>query len=161
MQHTTISGKPSEASFANYRKSNRRRGKHSDDLAKIRHKLIPLTHIYRDSQQREIQLWNSEKYGLIGAVHYPDGKLVTIPGSQINNPLGPSDDCGKLIYKLEQCGLRVWDLAFDVHSSTITVWPHLIAAGKDDGLKFYQGYNPFARRTREETIEYLKSNKAP
>lgn len=59
------------------------------------------------------------------------GHITIIPGRKICNPLNPEESSADLLNRLEGFPLRVWDIAYDMQRLTLSLWPHLEAAGKD------------------------------
>lgn len=134
MQMTTYSTEKQERIFALYSR------------------LTPLTSPYQDPKLGTIQLW---KYGqsLIGGILSQEGRLSLVPASRIKNPLNPSESSDFLVKRLEASSSSVWDLAYHVETSTLTVWPHLIAAGKEVQPIRIQG-SPL-RYTEESHLIYM------
>ncbi len=92
--------------------------------------LTPLTSPHTDSLGHRLQLYKAEEYGLVGLIFHGQEISQIVPSSRIHNPLNPRESSARLVERLESSSCKVWDLAFDVHSLTITVWPHLVAAAK-------------------------------
>ena len=87
----------------------------------------PVTLSSTDLQGRTIQLW-SYKNELVASL-MKDGEITLIPGDRICNSLQPNERGESLLNRLESSGLRKWQFAYV--QGKISVWPHLIAAGKD------------------------------
>lgn len=100
----------------------------SENVIRLYRGLKPLTQPYRDAQGRQVQLWKSSQYGLIGSVIDLKGRLSIFPGKKIHNPLNANESPETLLQRLEDCGLKNWDIVFDAHSSMLTLWPHLKGA---------------------------------
>ncbi|WP_213156138.1 ankyrin repeat domain-containing protein [Neochlamydia sp. AcF65] len=93
--------------------------------------LICLTLPFQDREGRQIRLWKTEKYGLIGSVLESDGTLRIIPKDRIWTPLSSNKGGNLLLECLEKVSLRRWDLVFDAKRLELIIWPYLQAAGKD------------------------------
>lgn len=103
--------------------------------ATLAHSLKPLTLPYHDKEGLYIQLWKSAKYGLIGSVVDCNGNQRIISGNKICNPLNPHASPKDLVGCLEKNDPRIWQLAFDITNLSITIWPHLEAAGKGEKVR--------------------------
>jgi hypothetical protein len=91
--------------------------------------LRPVTEPYLDTDGRIIQLWrNGNAY--LGVLEDQSGSKV-IPATSIFNPLNSTEPGDALLRRLEKSSIRRWDLAYDPRTRKLSVWPHLIAAGKD------------------------------
>lgn len=104
----------------------------SENVVRLYRGLKPITQSYRDAQGRQVQLWKSPQHGLIGSVVDLEGRLSIIPGEKIQNPLNANESPEAILQRLKNCGLKNWDIAFDAHTSMLTLWPHLQAAADDD-----------------------------
>ncbi len=94
--------------------------------------LKPLSFRYCDSEGRIIQIWKTHKNTLVGGVLDKQGHLQVVPAHKIRNPMCPDGQNASLLERLEAAELRRWDLVFDPVAKTLTIWPHLIASGKDN-----------------------------
>ena len=98
------------------------------ELAKELLKFVnPVTLSSTDLQGRTIQLWH-HKSELIASV-IKDGRITLIPGDRICNSLQPSERGSDLLNRLQSGSLKKWQFAYV--QGKVSVWPHLIAAGKD------------------------------
>lgn len=100
-------------------------------LLKIWKESFPLTELYKDSSGHAIQIWKTKLYGLIGAVFNQKGNLKIIPESKIRNPLNDKQTPEELSFCLESSKNKRWDIAFDLYNLTLTIWPHIVAGGKE------------------------------
>lgn len=119
------------------------------------HWLTPITLPYTDRHGYCIQLWLTDQYGMIGSVLDLHGRLTVIPERQILNPCDPR---GFPKSFTESTELRSWDIVFDIKSLTLSVWPHLKAAGKGIGEipRMIRGRSsPFRYSTERELIDLL------
>ncbi|MBS0655974.1 MAG: hypothetical protein JSR46_09370, partial [Verrucomicrobia bacterium] len=96
--------------------------------------LSPLTAPFVDAEKRVLQLWKIGQKQLVGAVLDAQGRFELIPARKICNPLNPHESGVDLINRLEQRGLKRWDIAFEAHRKIMTIWPHLVAAGRYDKM---------------------------
>jgi ankyrin repeat protein len=124
-------------------------------LTKIANETIPLTMPYRDAEGRFMQLWKTQQYGLIGAVYDLQGRLKIIQGHKIQNSLIPNQSPYELMLCLENSINKYWDIAYDVVKSTMVVWPHLEAAGKD-GVPIRINGSPLRFTTEADLINKLQ-----
>lgn len=123
--------------------------------------ITPVTHPYLTQDGKKIQLWKHPKYIIIASVTDNDKKLVIVPGTRLRNSLNPSETPENLLKNLESHPNLNWDFVFDVHSLSITIWPHLEAAGKDKGTisrpVAIKG-SPLRYTSEEELIKLLLRN---
>ena len=119
----------------------------------LRHN-IPISPLYRDKEGCLIQIWKSTKYQLIGAVLAPNGNLTIVPKDKIFNAVNPYDRSEDILQHLESNPLRRWDFAFDIKRLTLSIWPHLEAAGKITGPLIIKG-SPVLHLTEEELTKKL------
>jgi ankyrin repeat protein len=127
--------------------------------------IIPITLVYRDSLGRFIQLFKTQKYGLIGSVLDQDNHITIITGEKIINPLCPRKEPEKLVEYLENIELKQWDIVYDTQTVSLTIWPHLVAAGKNgvDGHKKHLTYRDLnaAKRELKGEVVCRKTNGVP
>lgn len=123
-------------------------------LIKIFKDLTSLTSLYQDSQGHLIQLYKTQKYGLIGAVIDQSGHLAIISGKNIRTPFDSYTNPEKLIYSLEKSKTKTWDLAYDTQRLTLTIWPHMIGAGGEVREIRIKG-SPLRYTSEEEVIKLL------
>lgn len=124
--------------------------------------LIPLTNSYQDEEGRALQLWKTLRYGLVGTVLDKSGNLQLIPGSRVHNSLQVDETPEAIIQRLENNPEKNWDIVFNIKRITLTLWPHLKAAGKNDGTQertFRIAGSP-VRYVSEERIRELVSLKS-
>jgi ankyrin repeat protein len=100
-----------------------------DKVHFLKQKLIPLILPFYDIEGRIIQLWKMDDK-MIGAVLEREGQLVIVPEKKIINSLNSQEPPAKLIARLTSCSLRKWDIAYDVNTLSLSIWPHLEAAGR-------------------------------
>jgi len=100
--------------------------------------LTPLTLPFRDLKGRIIQLWKTVQHGLIGGVVNSNGQISIIPANKIINSLNPNENSNELIHRLQSYPPKKWDLVFNTHLCTLTIWPHLKAEGRRYFGKNYQ-----------------------
>ena len=112
--------------------------KNSEDINfnkvhEIIRQLEPLTLPFKDFKGRVIQLWKKGQHELLGAIL--DEKGITIlPKNKVLNPCNPHEKPEELIQRLKGYPLKTWDFVFDTQRLTLTIWPHLKAAGKYDHM---------------------------
>lgn len=114
---------------------NQCKKQNNERVKKLSKELFPLTSEYRDSRGYSIQLWKTRQYGLVGAVYDPKGKLRIIPNHKIRNPLNDKQHPNELMLSLETSPNITWDLAYDINQLTLTIWPHMVAAGKQPDMR--------------------------
>ncbi len=127
-----------------------------DRVIAIYNQLKPLTLPFLDKESRQVQLWKVPGYGLIGSVLDQGGALKIIPGRNIRNPLNPNENPEHLLSRLDNFDLRGWKIIYDVRAVTLTLWPHLIAAGGETRDIRFRG-SPIRYLSQEELIQKLKA----
>lgn len=121
-----------------------------------------MTNSYKDKEGRLLQLWKTSRYGLIGSVLDKSGGLRLIPGKNIHNPFQLNESPEALAQRLEYGSCQNWDIVFNIKALTLTLWPHITAAGKGDGAQertFRIAGSP-VRYVSEERIRELVSLKS-
>lgn len=107
-------------------------------LAKLLAGLRPLTDVYGDKEGRLLRLWKVPEYGLLGSVQ-ESGKNVWV--QKVVNPLNPNEPPEALLKRLEEVGVREWQIAYDVKEAIFVVWPCLKAEGKGDSVDLNAFHN--------------------
>ena len=87
----------------------------------------PVTLSSTDLQGRTIQLWSYNNELVASIIR--NGKITLIPGDRVCNSLQPSERGSNLLNRLQSGSLKKWQFAYV--QGKVSVWPHLIAAGKD------------------------------
>lgn len=130
-------------------------------VLQLQREISPVTHPYLTQDGKKIQLWKHPKYIVVASVIDNDKKLIIVPGTRLRNPLNPYETPENLLKNLESHPNSNWDFVFDVHSLSITIWPHLEAAGKDKGTisrpVAIKG-SPLRYTSEEELIKLLLRN---
>lgn len=90
----------------------------------------PLTLPYTDAQDRKIQLWKTEKYGMIGAVLHRTGQIDIIPQFKIRSLVGCGLSGNALMERFESDSIKRWNFVYKFNTHEILVLPKLIAAGR-------------------------------
>ena len=111
----------------------------------------PVTLASTDLQGRTIQLWH-HKSELVASV-IKDGEITLIPGDSICNSLQPSEKGSDLLKRLQTDSLKKWQFAY--LRGKISVWPHLIAAGRDDPPSWKP---PFFPQKRDKLCHIFNKN---
>lgn len=114
--------------------------------------LKPLTLPYHDNNDFYIQLWETSNYGLIGSVRDHHEHITILSGTKIRNPLNPSESSQNLVSRLEKEEPKIWHLAFEVATVSLTIWPHLEAAGKGEKVRAIRIKGSPVRYTTEEAL---------
>lgn len=124
-----------------------------DKVFTIYNSLEPLTYPYQDQRGNTLRLW---KHGvrLIGAVLSVEGDLTVVAGVNIKNPLAPEERENHLLQRLTSTIQKSWHLIFDPVQRTITLFPILEAAGKDQRPIRVAG-SPIIKLSREDLIAKL------
>lgn len=131
-------------------------------VLQLQREISPVTQPYLTQDGKKIQLWKHPKYIMVASVTTDvDKKLIIVPGTRLRNPLNPHETPGNLLKNIESHPDSNWDFVFDVRSLTITIWPHLEAAGKDKGVisrpVAIKG-SPLRYTSEEELIKLLARN---
>lgn len=103
----------------------------SEKLKAVLNLLTPITLPCHDKEGRVIQLWRYRN-DFIGAVRDEKNQINIISSGQIYNPLQSHELNTAFLSGIEELGLRKWSLVYQPDKKRISVWPYLIAAGKDD-----------------------------
>lgn len=131
-----------------------------------------ITKCYIDKEQKILQIWKTKSYGLIGTI-VTNQKTKLIPASRIINPLNPTQGETSKLQTLENAHNKCWHLACDVNDFQITIWPFIVAAGKNDVTRPIRGatyidkngnekncnLNPFKNMTVKEVFNFLQDPK--
>ncbi|CDZ81089.1 Phosphocholine transferase AnkX [Candidatus Rubidus massiliensis] len=114
--------------------------------------LIPLTFPFI-SNDCKVQLFKSNDNHIFGTAINLKGKITLITKQKIINPLNPSQGETELIELLENTTNLSWDLAWNIANFTITIWPHLEAAGKNENYK--SQHDKFVNKSVSETLKIV------
>src|SRR5438309_1278251 len=75
-------------------------------LNRILETLVPLTLPFVDSESRRIQLWKTEKYGMVASILDSEGKMSILPKNKIHSLIGSRLSGDSLMKRLEEVSLR-------------------------------------------------------
>ncbi|MBS0655481.1 MAG: hypothetical protein JSR46_06885, partial [Verrucomicrobia bacterium] len=90
---------------------------------------ISITLPYVDREGNTIRLWQLNN-DFVGSVQFRDGQTQIIPGSSICNPLSVESNKA-FLHRISAGSLKRWSFVYQPAKKSITVWPHMVAAGKD------------------------------
>ena len=95
----------------------------------------PLTLPFTDLVGRTIQLWKFDN--LLIASLKENEKVRFLSGSKVHNAILPQENGSILLARIESISQRKWHLFYNQSKDEISVWPFLVAAGKEGTGKSY------------------------
>ncbi len=119
---------------------------HKLNIQTLINRLIPISHEHLDQQGNRVRLWEMQNANFFcGTVLDSQGRIKVIPWHKIINPLG-KNSAAQALQKIKELKNVRLDLSYLKQTDEITIWPHLIAAAKDQ----IQGFSSIEAKENQE-----------
>lgn len=110
--------------------SNAIRLTNKTNISKILKLLTPISLVYEDPENQLLQLFKS-KTAFFLVVKNQFEEIIFLPSDKLINPLQQHERGHDFLSRIEQLGLRKWQIVYRSDLQKAYIWPNLSAAGHD------------------------------